>query len=70
MNKYSEYKDSGIEWLGQIPEQWRIVRLKYLCNIETGDKDTINAEEEGLYPFFVSYPKVRVKIYTPQPLLV
>lgn len=27
-------KDSGVEWIGQIPEHWKVVRLKYLgtCN--------------------------------------
>jgi len=26
-------KDSGIEWLGQIPAQWDVLRLKYLSSI-------------------------------------
>lgn len=26
-------KDSGIEWLGEIPEHWGVKRLKYLCKI-------------------------------------
>ena len=25
-------KDSGVEWLGKIPEKWRVIRLKYLIN--------------------------------------
>ncbi|MFK7050838.1 EcoKI restriction-modification system protein HsdS [Flavobacterium columnare] len=25
-------KDSGIEWLGEIPEHWEVVKLKYLVN--------------------------------------
>ncbi len=27
---YSEMKDSGIEWLGEIPEHWEAVKLRYL----------------------------------------
>ena len=27
--RYSVYKDSGIEWLGEIPEHWGVKRLKY-----------------------------------------
>ena len=23
-------KDSGIEWIGEIPEGWEVVRLKYI----------------------------------------
>lgn len=28
--KYPRYKDSGIEWLGEIPEHWEVKTLKYL----------------------------------------
>lgn len=24
-----EYKDSGIEWIGQIPKEWEVIKLKY-----------------------------------------
>lgn len=27
-----EMKDSGIEWIGKIPNNWRITRIKYVCN--------------------------------------
>lgn len=29
MNKYDKYKDSGIEWIGKIPEHWDYIPLKY-----------------------------------------
>lgn len=29
LDKNVEMKDSGIEWIGEIPEHWRITRLKY-----------------------------------------
>uniref|UniRef100_UPI00258D717D restriction endonuclease subunit S n=1 Tax=uncultured Acinetobacter sp. TaxID=165433 RepID=UPI00258D717D len=29
--KYTEYKDSGVEWLGEIPKHWDSKSLKYLC---------------------------------------
>jgi type I restriction enzyme, S subunit len=28
--KYPAYKDSGIDWLGEIPEHWELRRVKYL----------------------------------------
>lgn len=46
-------KDSGIEWLGEVPEHWEVKRLKFLCKITTGSKDTVNAKEDGEYPFYV-----------------
>ena len=29
-------KDSGFEWIGEIPEQWEIGRIKDYCDIKTG----------------------------------
>ncbi|MDD2637059.1 MAG: restriction endonuclease subunit S [Bacteroidales bacterium] len=29
-NKYSEYKDSGVDWLGKVPMKWDLVKLKYV----------------------------------------
>lgn len=51
--RYPKYKESGVEWLGEVPEHWGLKRLKYLCRIQTGDKDTVHAVEDGTYPFFV-----------------
>ncbi len=65
MKPYSTYKHSGIEWIGEIPEHWEIVRMKYLCDIGTGDKDTENAEDDGEYPFFVRSQTIeRISSYT------
>lgn len=29
MEKYDNYKDSGIEWIGEIPEHWESTKLKF-----------------------------------------
>ena len=50
---YPEYKASGVEWLGEIPKSWAVKKLKYICSVGTGTKDTVNAVEDGVYPFFV-----------------
>jgi type I restriction enzyme S subunit len=31
--KYGDYKDSGIEWLGEVPSNWNVVPLKYICSL-------------------------------------
>ena len=49
-------KDSGVELIGVIPEEWSAVRLKYLCRIQTGEEDTQDANEDGEYPFYVRSP--------------
>jgi type I restriction enzyme, S subunit len=30
MNTYDSYKDSSIQWIGEIPEHWEIVKIKYM----------------------------------------
>lgn len=54
-----EMKDSGIEWLGKIPKKWEVVQMRYLADITTGNKDTVDAEPHGKYPFFVRSKKIR-----------
>ncbi len=34
MNKYQSYKSSGLEWIGEIPDNWSISKFKYLTNKE------------------------------------
>lgn len=46
-------KDSGVEWLGKVPDYWDVTRLRFLSKIETGSKDTQDQNPEGKYPFFV-----------------
>jgi type I restriction enzyme, S subunit len=58
-------KDSGVEWLGPVPQHWEVKKLKYLCRVQTGDKDTVNAVEDGAYPFFVRSQTVeRINTFT------
>ena len=65
LNPNAPMKDSGVEWIGEIPEHWKIKRTRFLCNIQTGDKDTVNREDDGLYPFYVRSPKVeRINTYS------
>lgn len=34
MKKYEAYKNSGIKWIGQIPEGWSVVPLKYYLSLK------------------------------------
>ena len=36
MKKYSSYKDSGVEWIGEIPNHWNRTRVKHLVNYVNG----------------------------------
>ena len=33
MERYEAYKHSGVEWIGEIPTEWEIKKLKYLVSI-------------------------------------
>lgn len=45
--KYSSYKDSGVEWLGKIPIDWEVIKLKHLLKFSTGG--TPSSQVNGLY---------------------
>lgn len=53
LNPNAPMKDSGVEWLGEVPEYWNIVKLKYLIHglIDTEHK-TVPFDDEG--EFFVA----------------
>jgi len=53
LNPKAKMKPSGVEWLGNVPEHWIIKKLRYICNVQTGDKDTVDAVDDGAFPFFV-----------------
>ncbi len=36
LRAYPEYKDSGLRWLGTVPAHWECVRLRRVCQIQTG----------------------------------
>lgn len=58
LNPDAPLRDSGIDWLGKIPEHWEIIPMRYLCKMKTGDKDTIMRDDNGKYPFFVRSPHI------------
>ena len=33
MKRYSEYKDSGVKWIGEIPGHWECTRIKFIANL-------------------------------------
>lgn len=50
MNRYEKYKDSGIAWLGEVPEHWNVKRLKFLGDIILGltySPENITNEDNG-----------------------
>lgn len=50
MERYSEYKDSGVKWLGEIPGHWGLLKSKYLWketfeNSISGKEDLLSVSQ-------------------------
>ncbi len=47
-------KDSGVDWLGEVPAHWELIPLKYLCNFSGGGtptKDNLSYWKGGTVPW-------------------
>jgi type I restriction enzyme S subunit len=48
LNPDAHMKDSGVEWLGEVPAHWKIAPLRYLVDVTSGSTpDKANAEYWG-----------------------
>jgi type I restriction enzyme S subunit len=46
-------KDSGIEWLGDIPEHWKVKKIKFIAILKSGENITSESiKEVGDYPVY------------------
>ena len=54
MKKYNKYKDSGIEWIGEIPEHWDVKKLKFISKICNGQDQKAVLDDNGIYPIYGS----------------
>ena len=53
MKAYSEYKNSGVQWIGKVPSHWEILAFKYCMKINNGQDYKHILADEG-YPVFGS----------------
>lgn len=48
-----EFKDSGIEWIGDIPKHWEVRKLKYVASFKSGEMITSEMiSEEGSFKVY------------------
>lgn len=54
MRDEREMKDSGIEWIGDIPKGWNTIKLKYCTDCLDGRRIPVDSNERisGLYPYW------------------
>ena len=56
LKPYPAYKDSGVQWLGEIPNTWRVLRGKNVFRVidvksETGDEELLTvSSKDGVLP--------------------
>jgi len=56
LNPNASMRDSGVEWLGDVPEHWFVVPLKRVCEVKDGTHDTpqyVDPSEES-FPLITS----------------
>lgn len=47
-------KDSGVEWLGEVPEHWGVKRFKYLAKVRNGQDQKSVLIDNGGFPIYGS----------------
>lgn len=55
MERYSEYKDSGVKWLGEIPSHWEVQRLGSFFSerkekVSDQDYAPLSVTKQGIFP--------------------
>ena len=45
-----EMKDSGVEWIGKVPKEWKKIKTSYFCDVRDGTHDTPSYVDEGGVP--------------------
>ena len=52
--RYPDYKDSGVEWLGEVPAHWECAQLKHQVRMRYGEALASEIREEGEIEVFGS----------------
>lgn len=53
LNPNVEMKQSGVEWIGDVPKHWEVRRLKYITYMQSGETISPNDfNDDGKYPVF------------------
>ncbi len=49
--RYPEYKDSGVEWLGEVPEHWDVKRLRFVAKLNPSKGEISGLDRETTASF-------------------
>ena len=62
--RYPKYKDSGVEWLGDVPEHWEIIPVRFAFQnldykrVPLAGED--RADVEKIYPYYGASRMARI----------
>ena len=48
LKSYPKYKDSRVQWIGKIPEEWEVRKLKHIAKIYSGT----DTKKDGKFPIY------------------
>jgi type I restriction enzyme S subunit len=69
---YPAYKDSGVEWLGEVPEHWDLKRLKYTiiaCQNGVWGEEPVGGPEDVICVRVADFDRTRNKVVLHEPTL-
>lgn len=46
MKRYEKYKPSGVEWLGDVPEEWTVTKIKYISELNPKKSNLEKLDQE------------------------
>jgi len=49
--RYPKYKDSGVEWLGEVPTHWKVKRLRFVCQLNPSKSEIVDIDKDTLVSF-------------------
>ena len=55
LGSYSEYKDSGVEWIGEIPEHWDVVKINHITQNHDGKRIPLSSDDRGKIQGDIAY---------------
>ena len=61
MERYEKYKDSGVEWIGEIPDGWEVKKLKYGITVNPAKEDA----KKRVYEILPNGPDVVIEAAGP-----
>ena len=46
--RYPAYKDSGVEWLGEVPGHWEVKRLRFVAELNPSKSEAASIDRDTL----------------------